>query len=128
MPEIDELKIESHLPDGWLPQDAYVHVIARPYADAQCWQAIIPMFSIAGMGDSPREAAMNALELLVDYLELNAREGKDFSETYRPFGWRNRTALLRDAIVESVKGTSRRRAGRRSNEEYNVPLRAINAH
>lgn len=125
---MEELKIESHLPDGWLPQDAYVHVIARPYADAECWQAVIPLFSIAGMGDTPRAAAANALELLVDYLELNAREGKQFFETYRPFGWRNRFAFLRDAIVASFRGTSRRRAGRRSNEEYNVPLRAINAH
>ena len=121
-----EVHVESELPEGWLPEGAWVHIFARRAEADTHWESLIPEFSIAGMGESLEDAVQNALELLDDYLVLCARDGMTFAESYRPFGWRNRFTLAGDALAGLVRFWIGRRARSNKNaQRYRVPLRLV---
>lgn len=114
--------VESMLPEGWVPNDAAIYVFAHHDPECATWEAIIPEFSIAGMGASANDAFVNAMELLDDYLVICARDGKSFVEARRPIGRRTTTAVLRDVAASFAAMKLRRPAGRRR-QAYRVPLR-----
>lgn len=121
------VKIESNVPAGWLPEGAAVRAIARRYPDGH-WEAVVPDFSIAGMGPSPEQALVNALELLDEYLCLAARDGKVFEETVRPISRRSMFAMIREALGLLVSAKFDRLDRDRPSQHYRVPLRPQGAH
>lgn len=116
--------VESMLPKGWVPNDAAIYVFAHFDAECDTWEAIIPEYSIAGMGGSADDAFVNAMELLDDYLLLCAREGKSFKDAKRPIGRRTMIAVMHDVGVSLAAMKLRRPAGRRR-QAYRVPLRPL---
>lgn len=95
--------VASQLPEDWVPTGEAVWVLVS--ADrATTWEAVIPAFSIAGMGETAEEAAANAFELLDDYLLLCAREGKTFAESYRPMWHFDQVAGLVKAMAGQAIG------------------------
>jgi hypothetical protein len=124
-----EVLVESSLPEEWVPEGAGAYVFVRRDADdAHQWEALLPEFSIAGMGVSPEAAARNALELLDDYLVLCAREGRSFAECRRLIGRRSRLSLMGEMLAELARSNVKRPPGGRSSERYRVPLRLTGAH
>lgn len=117
--------VAPRLPDGWLPEGAAVHVLAKREPHG-AWEAVVPEFSVAGMGESAEAAAINALELLEDYLFLCSREGKTFDEALRPVSRRSALPMMRNMLALLV-GETIGRDGRRG-ERYRIPLRLIGAN
>ena len=122
-----EVQIGSALPKGWIPDGASVYVLAHRDADGR-WESLIPEFTIAGMGDTLEGAALNAIELLDDYLMLCARDGRSFEESYRPAGWSLRLAVLREAFASLAAAWPLPRNQTKSHARYKVPLRLVGVH
>lgn len=127
--------VESQLPDGWVPDGTAVWIALCYDPDIGAWEALVPGFSIAGMGPTAMEAQTNAFELLDDYLLLCARDGKTFDESWRPSNAAMRLRFVAQAIEEIARGVVRRAAHRhRRNPRYNnyfrlpLPLRDRIAH
>lgn len=87
-----EIRVESRLPEGWVPEGTTVAVFA--VHDEGQWDALLPEFTIAGRGDTFDEAVTESLELLEDYLLLCAQEGRSFQDSYRGIGVRHALANL----------------------------------
>lgn len=121
------MHVESSLPEGWVPDGAVVHVLARRYPDGH-WESVVPEFGIAGMGDSADAAYVNAIELLDDYLGLVARAGRSFEGAYRPAGLGTRLAMLFDVLALLVRSKLRRPRADRNSRRYRVPLHPLGAH
>jgi hypothetical protein len=108
--------VPSNLPPEWVPEGAGVWVIARRRPAAKQWEALVPEFNIAGMGDTSQAAIANAFGLLDGYLVLCAAEGKSFEDTYRPIGRRWKFDLLREAILAGL--TTKKRRPRKPDHSY----------
>jgi hypothetical protein len=129
MIDVPDVVVESSLPEGWVPEGAGVYIFARQDPDdPHQWEAVVPEFSVAGMGDSPEAAAHNAIELLEDYLLVCARDGRSFEECVRPLGRRSRILVLGEAIVALTVDWLRSSAKPHSSAQYRVPLRGLGAH
>ncbi len=123
-----ELRVESKTPKGWIPEAAAVAAFARRYPDGH-WEAVVPEFSIAGVGDSPEGALLNALELLDEYLCLVAGEGRSFRDAIRVAKSRDLLAMMRETIGLIMRSKLGRPDDHdRDNQRYRIPLRALNAH
>ncbi len=66
----------------WLPQPFSVQLILRP--EHGKWYAMAREYDVTGMGDSPKEAAQEVIELVMDYLLAYFREGSPYEATLRP--------------------------------------------
>jgi hypothetical protein len=108
----DMYRFGDSLPGDWVPRDTLVEVYAFENGKAHRWEAIIPRFTIAGMGDDADAAIVNALELLEDYLLLSAQEGKSYAESYRGIGWREFVASIADVGRLFMRAKLGRHAGR----------------
>lgn len=124
-----DVRVESNLPKGWLPEGAAVRAIARRYS-AGHWEAVVPEFTVAGVGDSPEAALVNALELLDDYLCLSASDGLSFEDAIRPLNRRAWFSILREAFGLVVRSKLPRRHDDhdRTSQHYRLPLRPLGAH
>jgi hypothetical protein len=83
--EMTHAPLPMSLPDGWLPASGAVWIKVEEAAPGH-WEAVIPAFTISGMGDTPHDALENAFELLHDYFLLCVRDGKTYGEAFRPMG------------------------------------------
>lgn len=101
------------IPDGWVPEGTCIDgVVIHDYARDR-WEAVLPAFSIAGMGATPDEAADQAMSLLRDYLALCAVEGLTFEQSYRGMGWRWVVAAFGTVARAWLHERRRRRAVQR---------------
>lgn len=124
-----DVTIDWNLPQGWLPAGAAVLVLARLDEDSGSWESVLPEYSIAGMGPSPDDALVNAIELLGDYLSLCARDGKSFDEARRPISRRTSFPIARE-LAGLIIGSKLHRPPRRRHDreqEYRVPLSLVGA-
>lgn len=126
-PVID-VKVASSLEADWVPEGVAVHVFAKRDDQLGPWEAIVAEFGIAGMGEGPEAAVVNALELLDDYLVLCQEEGKSFDECFRPSGRRTRIAVARDAMRLLLAGRPSRPSAPLERAEYTIPLRLVGSH
>lgn len=123
-PQVD---IESRLPAGYIPDDAVIRMVARA-GDDDFWEALILDFSISGMGDSPRSAVENALEILDDYLYLCNREGKSYHESLRPLDRRMGVPVLLEMIGLLVRSKFTREEVSKREQKYRLPLSLVSSH
>jgi hypothetical protein len=128
---VQEGRVTSQLPKGWVPEDVVLRAFARRNAGYE-WETIVPEFSIAGMGRTLDEAIENAVELLDDYLMLCARDGMSFEASRRPLPVRTMAKLLAEFAVGRAVG--RLSIGRPTRRRLDLPLNelrelhAANAH
>ena len=129
------VRVESALPAGWLPDGASAHVFAHRCDNDVQWEAVIPEFTVAGMGLSLEAAVANAIELLDDYLVLCANDGLSFQQASRPLGRELRLAVvaeLVDVFITSVwrtpsifKARGRSKDRQQSHARFKVPLNLV---
>ena len=104
-----------------------MHVLAHRTDDGH-WESLVPEFTIAGMGDTVDAAAVNAFELLSDYLVLCARDGRTFKESYRPAGWSLRRAVFQELFAAFTAPWQSARRRPKSHARYKVPLQFLGVH
>jgi hypothetical protein len=122
-----EALVESQLPEGWVPDGTAVWVALRYDPEIEQWESLIPAFSIAGMGRHDEDAAVNALELLDDYLLACHNEGKTLDESWRPSSAGLRLRFVVQAMREIISAQLLHVENRRSNY-LRLPLRGRVAH
>lgn len=91
-----------------------VEIFARREGDH--WSAMIPKFTIAGRGDTPKDAIENAVQLLGDYLAECFREGLTLQQAVRPAPLANRLRLRMQHRVSQL-----RRSGGAPVERRQIP-------
>lgn len=114
--------IISRVPAGWVPSDVVIRVWARHNA-GYGWEALIPEFSIAGMGDTLDSSLENAIELLDDYLFLCARDGADFSAARRPLPTRETARLVGEFVVGRIVG--KLGSGHSNRKKLDLPFHVV---
>lgn len=102
-----ELRIADQLPEGWLPPDLVVLAFAERGSNGR-WEAVLPDFTVVGVGESLAEAVDEAFEMLADYLGLCAAEGLSFDQSLR----RIPTQWMMEIAGKSLLGSVRRRIAR----------------
>ena len=105
--ETTHTAVPTSLPNGWLPVSGAVWIKVEEGSPGH-WEAIIPAFTVFGMGDTAAEATQDAIEILHDYFLLCARDGMSFAEAFRPMGPRVYARIGRLALA----GAARSVAGR----------------
>ncbi len=125
-----EIRIESRLPEDWIPEGAGVVICAHRLEDDQ-WEALSPEYSIAGKGASAEDALENVFELVEDYLLLCHAEGKMFDDCFRGISRKTLFPMLRELAHGLVAAKWRNRHDHqrpRDDQRYRLPLRSVGVH
>jgi hypothetical protein len=117
--------VPSRLPAEWVPEGSGVWIVVRLEPETGQWEAVVPEFSIAGMGVSRYEAVENALGLLVDYLALEAAEGRSFEQARRPISRGFKVRILAH-VLRAILGDGPKPP--RSDPFFRLPLRGGLVH
>lgn len=104
------------IPDEWVPAGTYIGgFVIHDHAHSR-WEAILPGFSIVGMGDTAEDAADQAMSLLREYFALCAADGLTFEESHRRLGrrwvWAAVAAVTRAYVHERRRKLAVRRLHR----------------
>lgn len=88
------------------PETLSIRIVLSPEGDH--WSALLPDYTIAGRGDDAQAAALDACELLFDYLAACDTDGISLADARRPLPWKWRLEVSAKLAVSRLPGWPRR--------------------
>lgn len=89
------------------PESLSIHVVLSSEDDH--WSALLPDYTIAGRGDDPTSAAINACEMLFDYLRACEADGISVEDARRPLPLKWRLEVQAKLFISKLMPSRRRR-------------------
>ncbi len=112
----------GRLVSGWVPPNLQLTLILE--REGERWTAVVREFSVAGQGDTPHQAAAEAVDLLVDYFVVCASRGMAFEQATRPMPTKEQAGFFVRLLSDLARHRGRR-GGRRAEEVWRAPFETL---